>query len=734
MKKLNNLESLNCRSQREIKTSSKPQKNENFKSLKINKKFFPILHSLYNADQNNFFFYDKNSSLKRSSTEDFKNIKSISDTINIKLLDEEEEEEKNNNEKQEQNNKENKKYKNKKKFSRKKKQFNNSKKEKNKDFYDYNSKSIKFENLMNTITVKEAKELKKEKNNLKSRAKPKIKTFKNIKIVRPNNEVNIDPLLKVFSNVDIIHQFEEKIGPITNKRFKDLEMVQESEEKLNLNSIKRFDNMEICQTEKDFHVIDIKNKNYIISDTISENFSYENIQEKIFSKIEVNHINDINFNPINKIKRFTDLEILKEKENFSIEPNFKKRESFINIEENKEDNNNNNINTNNDIENGLLFNNINPNDNENSIQSHYNNIIENENNIKPSQNEILITNQKESDINNNKNIQNGFEDSKENNKPQKTSTKENYEFNCSEQGQFNQIYLKDIKANIINSNPRRIDYSQINNQYDSDSRNFNNITNLEKMKDKSSIEPIKNDSQNYSKLIEGIEKGEFNIYSNKNNIPNDKNENPIKENKKSTDAKYKDKNCFTFHADKSNNSIKIKNEINKSKHKTNTLPDFKRKNSNKNNKKSNQKKINKRNSDNTLNNMKKESNGNNNKNYQISINSNNNQKNKDNFSNPISIKENDKSSEQDLSETNGNLQKNLTNVPNSSFPKRENNLNKIVYNSTNNINIKKIKMYSEGMNNKNKNKEDSFGSSYVRSKNSLFNGSRKSTQKQEEIK
>ena len=361
---------------------------------------------------------------------------------------------------------------------------------------------------MNIITVKEAKELKKRKNYLKSRAKPQIKKFESIEIVRPNNEVNIEPILKKFSKVDFIHEFDEKIGPITNKRFKDLEIIQESEEKLNLNAIKKFEDMEIIQAEKDFRVIDIRNINYIKSDTISENFTGENLQDKLNSKNEIKHINNLKFNSMNN-KRFTKLEILKEIENFTIEAKLNKKESIINIEENKEDDKNN-INNNN-TERGLPINNINLNNKEDSNRksnNENNEVIEHENNI----------NQSENGINNNKN---NFEDSNDNSSDQKKSSSiDNEEFFSNEQGQFNHIYLKDIKNNIINTNQRKNEYSQVNNQYDSDSRN-NNFSNIERIIDKSSIEPIKNDSQNYSKLIEGIKNGEYNIYS--NNISNNKN-------------------------------------------------------------------------------------------------------------------------------------------------------------------------------------------------------------------
>ena len=546
MKKLNSINSLNNRSQKKFKNLSNPQIDENLKTIRYNKNLFPTLNSLYPIETNNYNLNNKNLALKRSSTEDFKKTKIFSETVNTKYLEEQSNE---NNEKQEQkenNNKikisENKKYKNKKKSEKKKKYFN--KKEQNKYQSDYYPNNINIEDLMNIITVKEAKELKKRKNYLKNRSKPKLKKFENIEIVRPNNEVNIEPILKIFSNVDFIHEFDEKIGPITNKRFKDLEIIQESEEKLNLNAIKKFGDMEIIQNEKDFHIIDIKNINYIKSDTISENFSGENIQEKLLSAIEIKHIDNLKYNSINN-KRFKKLEIMKEIENFSIEANLNKKESILNLEENKEDDNNN-INNNNNTERRLSINNMDFNNKEDSNQVSHNEIIEHDNNI----------NQSENGVNNNKNT---FDDSKDNSNDKKNlSNIDNEEFLSNQQGQFNHIYLKDIKTNIINSNQRKNEYSQINNQYDSDSRN-NNFSNIQKIIDKSSIEPIKNDSQNYSKLIEGVKNGEFNIYSNDNNISNNQNEISIKGNKNVTDVKEKDKNCFTFKEGKSNNSSIIKN-------------------------------------------------------------------------------------------------------------------------------------------------------------------------------
>ena len=186
--KKNNINSLNSKSQKKIKISSSPQKDENYIISKYNKKIFPILNSLYPNGKYNYELNNKNASLKRSSTQDFKKTKIFPENANYL-----EEQNSENNEKQEPkeyNNKtnilENRKYKFKKKPEKKKKHYNNSIKEKNRHKYDYYPNNIKAENLMNIITVKEAKELKKGKNYLKSNAKPKIKKFENTEIVRTN--------------------------------------------------------------------------------------------------------------------------------------------------------------------------------------------------------------------------------------------------------------------------------------------------------------------------------------------------------------------------------------------------------------------------------------------------------------------------------------------------------------------------------------------------------------------
>ena len=534
MNKINQSNLKNSKSQKNLKISSE---KENLINLKLDKKHFPILCSLYDDNKNfNSDLNNINPSLKRSSTENFKkNI--FSETGNTLIL--EENGLKNNSNQEKNNNKQINFNKNRKnncnmKLKNKKKIINN-KKDKNKDLLCY-IPNIKKDSLINVITVREAKEMKKGKNNLKFKSKVKVKQFENIKIVRLNNEINFKPIIKSVSNINSINHFEEQIKPITNKKFKDLEIVQVTKEKLNTNSTKKFENIDICQTEKDFHIIDEKNKNFIKSDTISENFSGENIQEKILSKIEVKHIQDLKFNPKNK-KIFSGLERIKETEYSFIDLN--KNKEQINNEENKENNNNCNINMNNNNNNHydkVIYN-----------QSSKKNIITNENN-----------NQNESEINNNKNSQNDYHDSKENSKEsKKSSSNDHEEFNSKDPGLINHIYLKSVKPNILNTNPRNKDYSQINNQYDSDSR-INNISNIEKVIDKSSIDAIKMDSQNYSKLIKDIEIGEANIYKNEDNKQNDKNkEISNKENKNNTDVQFDNKNCLTFTENKTNNSNKI---------------------------------------------------------------------------------------------------------------------------------------------------------------------------------
>ena len=712
MKKINHSNLINSKSHKNLKISSE---KENLINLKLDKRHFPILCSLYDPTKN--FNYDLNNikpSLKRSATEDFKrNIHT--DTVNTIFLEENSQKE---NSKQENiNNNINKnnyniKRKNnyKIKLKNKKKFINKNKEEKNKDFF-CNIPDNQKDSLLNVITVREAKEMKRARNNQKFKSKPKVKKFENIEIVRLDKEINFIPKLKSLSNINYIEHIEVQINPITNKKFKNLEIVQVTKEKLNTDSTKKFENMDICQTEKDFHIIDIKNINYIKSDTISENFSGENLKEKILSKIEVKHIENLKYNPKNK-KIFSNLEKIKENEFSSIDPN--KAKKPINTEENKEDNNNYNTNINNIKENEILLNNNNLNAKEIYNQTNKRNILTQENN-----------NQNESEINDNKNSQNIFDDSKENSKDQKkSSSNDKEEFDSREPGLINHIYLKSVKSNVLNTNPRNKDYSQINNQYDSDSR-INNTSRMEKIIDKSSIEPIKIDSQNYSKLIQDIGNGEVNIYSNENNKQNDKNKELSNKEKKSiTDVQFNDNNCITFKENKTNNSNKNNNKSNEKKMKLSKNQKEKTRNNNK--EKENAQKSNKRRKSENI------------KKYKIKsdINSNKikNKIDKDVNLNKNKIKLKENNDEKAISEKNNKINNNyIFNAPNFLFPKKENNLNKNSYNSINSLNNnKKIKTSSE-KNRNNKNNEDTFSSLYIRSKHSLFNDSRKSTQKQEEI-
>ena len=728
MKKLNHLNQGNNKNQKEMNFLTQ---NENGGESGFNKNIFPTLNYLQNSQFNN---YNNKALHKRSSTEDFKRSKIFSENEN-KFSDENINknyfEENDNNVHNKKNKFKSKKSKNKMKLSKNKKY--NNKNQTNRDYFNYLRNDIK-DNLLNTITVRQAKELKKAKINFRSKPKAITKKFENIKIVRLNNEINIEPKLKEFKNLDFFHQFET-IGLLTGKRFKDLEIIKEKEENLNLNAKKKFEVIDIYEAEKDFQIIDVKNFNYIKSDTLSENFSGENIGKKI----EVKHVKDMKFSAINIKKKFSELEIVSEIKNSPIETIFKKRESIVNMEESKDDNN-----INNNFENDQLLNNINHNKSGNIINlsnnGNMNQLIDNnsekEDNIKTSQNNDLLNNQEgENNTNSNKNNENEIEVSKKNiNEQLKTSTVEEDEFYSNEPNQFNNIYLKDIKTNIIDTKSKKKDYSQINNEYDSDSK-LNNTSNLEKILDKSNITPIKMDMQNYSKLIEGNQKEGFNIYSsekeklnnNINNIENHiyNNENNNDEDNKSKDYdKYKDKNCITFKEDKSNssnNKIMLSNN-NKEESKINIK-------SNKNIQKKNKK----RNSENIQNKIKKDlSRNKKNSNKQINIKSDKNINNQDKFSgmNKINKTKDKISSNQTLSENIGKITKNLSNVPNL-FSQKDNNLNKI-HNSTNSLNNKKLKSSTDKVNNnQNKNNEESFSSSlYIRSKNSLFNGSRKSTQKQ----
>ena len=128
----------------------------------------------------------------------------------------------------------------------------------------------------------------------------------------------------------------------------------------------------------------------------------------------------------------------------------------------------------------------------------------------------------------------------------------------------------------MNNNLKNINYSQINNKYDSDSKidNSNNISSIDRKFDNSSIDPIQMDSQNYSKLFEGMEKCQLNIYSNQIiNINNNANNNMIsQENKNPVEIKdTNEKNCITFKENNTNNSNKINNSNNNSKSKPNIL-------------------------------------------------------------------------------------------------------------------------------------------------------------------
>ena len=144
---------------------------------------------------------------------------------------------------------------------------------------------------------------------------------------------------------------------------------------------------------------------------------------------------------------------------------------------------------------------------------------------------------------------------------EKSLTKENEEFLPNEQSKIKCIYPQNIKNNNINKNMEKINnYSQIYNKYDSDSKidNINNISSIDKKIDNSSIEPIQMDSQDYSKLFEGIEKGEFNIYSNKNiNRNNNKNISSKEENNLLEIKNDIDKNGYTFKVNKIIILIKI---------------------------------------------------------------------------------------------------------------------------------------------------------------------------------
>ena len=73
------MNSLNSKSQKEIKISSSPKNDENYI---YNKKLFPTLNSLYPNEKYNYNLDNKTSSLKRSSTQDFKKTKIFPENTN----------------------------------------------------------------------------------------------------------------------------------------------------------------------------------------------------------------------------------------------------------------------------------------------------------------------------------------------------------------------------------------------------------------------------------------------------------------------------------------------------------------------------------------------------------------------------------------------------------------------------------------------------------------------------
>ena len=242
------------------------------------------------------------------------------------------------------------------------------------------------------------------------------------------------------------------------------------------------------------------------------------------------------------------------------------------------------------------------------------------------------------------------------------------------------------------------------------------------------------DTENYSRLIGKVENKEFNIYNNENyNLDNNNNKIISQENNKITDNEIKMKNKIVFslretklssRENKLNcpNNIEINND--KSKNKKNILKARKIDLINNKNKISN-KINNKRYSDQINNKTNSQINSSNsNSNCDINIYKNINTA-------PFNYKENDQNSNQDILEKNDKIRKYLSN-PNHMNNEKVNNLNKISQGSNKN---KKNKIFSDKkMNNKSKNNEDTYNSLYINSKNSLINGSRKSTEKQEEIK
>ena len=289
--KQNNLININ-NINKDIKNSMRRNDELSPSNIKMSLKDFPTLNTLYSYKFKTYF--NNNSIIKRSATEEFKQNTIVSSKRGHKTLF-------NGNEKFEiKNNSKKTKFKKRKKLNHKTNLGQNRKKYiSNKDKNNQNNilnsipKNINRDCLVNVVTVKQAKELKKAKTNnfieLKTKndflnKKPKIKKFKNKEIIQVNNELNndVDHKSKIFSNLEFNHQFDNQIAPIINRKFKNLEMEQELEEKKNTNRIKRFDNIDIYQSENDLHFIDNINQiKDMTNNTISENITYENIENKI---------------------------------------------------------------------------------------------------------------------------------------------------------------------------------------------------------------------------------------------------------------------------------------------------------------------------------------------------------------------------------------------------------------------------------------------------------------------
>ena len=730
MENSNNFNLLNSKSQKELKISSKNKDEDGFSRIKISLKDFPTLNSLY--DKNYNLENNKNSKIKRCTTEDFKRNKKFSKVANKFLF-----EEKNihktqiintdiNKTKFNKNKKEN--GKNKINLEKAKKKYNN-KKEKNKtEILKSIPNYIQKDSLINVISVREAKELKKAKQNLKgnnkntNKPKPKIQKFENNKLIKDKNEeINFEPKPKVIPNFEFSHQFDKQIAPITNKRFKNLEMKKESEEKININPIKRFDKIDICNPENDLQIIHTINNE--INNTINENITIENINNKIRSKngiISEDNMQNINEDEQNT-KKFLNLEI--NKEDLFIIANNNDKNNIINnnniFDNNQDINNNDNINNQEqviDLEKNKDLN----------INNNNSNIIDNEIKLNNSNNfHISINNENnQKDINSNNDIN-----------QERTIIYNNDEF--SDNNSFPNIYPNlDINKNM-NDSKKQINYSQINNQYDSDSIQFNNYNNtLSSVKSNvdSSIEPISMDTENYSRLIGKVENKEFNIYNNENyNLDNNNNKIISQENNKITDNEIKMKNKIVF----SLRETKLSSRENKLNCPNNNIIN--------NDKSKNKKNILKARKIDLINNKNKISNKINNKRYSDQINNKTNSQINSSNSNsncdiniyknintaPFNFKENDQNSNQDILEKNDKIRKYLSN-PNHMNNEKVNNLNKISQGSNKN---KKNKIFSDKkMNNKSKNNEDTYNSLYINLKYSLINGSRKSTEKQEEIK